>query len=87
MIKGINRQIIEITDTGTVYYEKAWLMVKPAYAELQQRLLEKEARSLLMDLDAPSAMKTKRNLGTQILRMSIAAISGAAVCILTQIIF
>lgn len=87
MIKGINRQVIEINDTGTVYYEKAWLMVKPAYADLQQSLLEKEAHSLLKDLDAPSTMKTKRHFGFWLFRMGLAALCGAAVCILAQMIF
>ncbi len=87
MIKGINRQVIEITDTGTVYYEKAWLMVKPAYTGLQQSILEKEARSLLKDLDAPSTMKGKRHLGFWFFRMGLAALCGAAVCILIQALF
>ena len=29
MIKGINRSIIEVLDTGSVYYERAWLVIKP----------------------------------------------------------
>ena len=87
MIKGINRQVIEINDTGTTYYEKAWLIVKPAYAGLHQSILEKEARSLLKDLDAPSSIKPKRNRRFLLLRMGIAAVSGAAVCLLAQTLF
>lgn len=87
MVKGINRQVIEISDTGSVYYEKMWLMVKPAYSNLQQHLLEKEAKNLLKDLDVPSAMKAKRNFGFWFLRMGLAAVLGAALCILTQLLF
>ena len=39
MIKGINRQIIEINQTGSLYYEKALLIVKPEFSSAQQQLL------------------------------------------------
>ena len=32
MIKGINRQVIEIMDTGNLYYERALLVVRPEFA-------------------------------------------------------
>lgn len=30
MIKGVNRQIIEVMDTGNPYFERALLVVRPA---------------------------------------------------------
>ena len=47
MIKGINRQIIEINDTGNTYYEKAWLVVRPEFDSAQKELLEREAAQLI----------------------------------------
>ena len=32
MIRGINRQIIDVQDTGSTYYERAYLVVKPEFA-------------------------------------------------------
>jgi hypothetical protein len=87
MIKGINRQIIEINDTSSTYYEKAWLMVRPEYANLHQSLLEKEAKKLLKDMDAPSSMKTKRNLRAFIPRFILFAVIGAGITLLTQSLF
>lgn len=87
MVKGINKQVIEIKDTGSVYYEKAWLMVKPAYTQLQQNLLEKEAKSILKDIGAPSSMKAGRSFGFWLLRMGCAAVFGAVACMLLQMIF
>lgn len=87
MIKGINRQVIEINETGSIYYERAWLIVKPAYAQMHSSILEKEARSILKDIDAPSSMKAKRNRGFWIVRMGISAAMGAAICFLGQMIF
>ena len=57
MIKGINRQIIEITDTGNIYYEKAYLFVRPEYKDCQEALLKKQAQKMLSGIKAPSALK------------------------------
>lgn len=33
MIKGVNRQIIEVMDTGNQYFERALLVVRPGYTD------------------------------------------------------
>ena len=33
MIKGINRQVIEVTETGNAYFERALLVVRPSYRD------------------------------------------------------
>lgn len=86
MIKGINRQIIELSDTPSAYYEKAWLIVRPEYANLQQHLLEKEAKKILKELDAPSAMKAKKNFGFWFWRLGLSALGGAAVALVLNIL-
>lgn len=87
MIKGINHQIIEISQTPSAYYEKAWLVVRPEYANLQQHLLEKEARKLLKELDAPSSMKAKRNFGFHLLRITLSACAGVIATLIVQALF
>lgn len=67
MIKGVNRQIIEINQTGSLYYEKALLIVKPEFSSAQQQLLEREALRLLKKMDAPSSYKRKSRLATKII--------------------
>ena len=84
MIKGINRQIIELETTSSTYYEKAWLVIKPEYANMQQQLLEKEAKKMLKSLDVPSSMKFKRNFTFWMLRLGIAAVCGGALTLLIQ---
>lgn len=59
MIKGINHQVIEITDTDNRYYERALLVLRPEYASISRELLEKEARSLLQKMDTISSAKPK----------------------------
>lgn len=67
MIKGINHTIIEINETGSEYYERAILIVKPEYASVQRALLEDEAKKMLRKLDVPSAMRCKRSLRKKVL--------------------
>ncbi len=77
MIKGINRQVIEVKDTGSIYYEQAWLMVKPEYTRIQHSVLENEARNLIKKAGAPSCSKPKRNLMFWVLRLGMAAMFGS----------
>ena len=67
MIKGINHQVIEITDTDNRYYERALFMLRPEYASIQRELLEKEACKMLKDLDTMATTKPKSTLPCRIL--------------------
>ena len=87
MIKGVSRQIIELKDTGSLYYEKAWLVVKPQYASAQQSLLLEEARKMLRKADIPSSMKPKRQIRQYILPALAASFIGALVSFLLWLIF
>lgn len=80
MIKGINHTMIELSETGNEYYERALLIVRPEYASVQRAVLEDEARRLLSELDAPSSIKVKRNKWKNVLYILI---SGGVGCLLT----
>lgn len=77
MIKGVNRTIIEVTDTGNIYYERALLVLKPEYASVHRSLLEKEAKKMLMSMTAPSSMKKSRAVGYWFIRLGASALAGA----------
>lgn len=82
MIKGINHQMIELSQTDNMYYERAFLIVKPEYAQIHRDILEKEARKMLKDINATSVMK-KRNV---FLRFGLQILIGAAVGVLCTIL-
>lgn len=84
MIKGINRSIIEVHDTGSLYYERALLVIKPEYACAQREVLEKEAKKLLENMGEPSSLKYGNKKLKAILRMCLAAGGGA---LLTALLF
>ncbi|MGN0519051.1 MAG: hypothetical protein ACI4II_10055 [Acutalibacteraceae bacterium] len=79
MIKGVNRHIIEVTNTGSVYYERALLVLRPEYSSVERELLEKEARKLIRGMAAPSSIKKKRAIILWLVRFSISALIGALI--------
>lgn len=86
MIRGISRQIIEVKETGNIYYESAYLVVKPEYASAERALLEKEARKILRSMDAPSGMKHARGVAFWAARVAPPAAVAAAAAILYTVI-
>lgn len=84
MIKGVNRHIIEVTNTGSVYYERALLVLRPEYSSVERELLEKEARKLIRGMAAPSAIKKKRAIFLWLVRFSISALIGAMIMYLIR---
>lgn len=79
MIKGINRQIIEVTKTDNVYYERALLVVRPQFTGAERQILEREARKMLKEMNAPSILKSKKQLLRKVLSFLLPAIAGAVI--------
>lgn len=79
MVRGVSRQIIEVPDTGNIYYEKAYLVVNPEFSDAHRALLEKEAKRILRAMDLPSGMKLKHNKWLHMLRFVAAAVIGAGI--------
>lgn len=79
MIKGINHKIIEVTDTDSIYYERAYLLVRPEYEEVEEAVLRKEAKKLLADVGTPSSIKGKRTFWYWFLRITPAVFAGLGV--------
>ena len=49
MVKGVNKTVIEINDTKSDSFEKVVLYVRPEFATLKQKELEREAESIIED--------------------------------------
>ena len=77
MIKGINHQIIEVTETDNIFYERALLVIRPEYTGAQKAVLEKEAKKMLRDMGAPSFMKKQHKYLYWAIRLIPAALLGA----------
>lgn len=57
MIKGVNRQMIEVTDTGNPYFERALLVVRAECMEQPEVRLHEEAHKILASSDAYSGLR------------------------------
>ena len=49
MVKGVNKQIIEINDTGNKYFEKVLLFVAPGKKDLPGEILQKRAKEYVLE--------------------------------------
>ncbi len=86
MIKGTNQQIIEILETGSIYYERAILMVRPQYYNVSKSLLNQEAKSLVQNMQAPSFMKRKKPILYWLIRLGVSAIVGGIITYLIMLL-
>lgn len=77
MIKGINRQIIEVTQTGNNYFERAWLVIKPEYSNVGASTLDSEADRYLKNLRPPCSMRGGRAFLFWLVRLGTAAVIGS----------
>ena len=84
MTKGISRQIVEITDTASPYFERALLVVRPGCTDCPTPQLQQEARRLMHAGTAYSGLRRAR--GTALLRQAACFAAGgglgAALCLL-----
>ncbi len=79
MIKAISRQILEVSDTGSIYFAKAWLMISPEYADEDEQKLEGEAERYLCSIDAPGAVKSRSRTLRRVMRFLASAACGGLV--------
>ena len=59
LIKGINRQMIEILDTGNQYFERAFLVIQTGM-DADTDILRREAYDVLASADSCSHLRRSR---------------------------
>ncbi len=60
MVKGVNRQVLEIHETGCEYFEKALFFVRPEYSRENEGKLKTEAMSSALNFTSvPKTRKQK----------------------------
>jgi len=80
MIKGINRQVLELNDTGNEYFEKAILFVKPEYSGLGEGKLRERAGSVLKNAGHPPKCGEPEQKKVLLwLRFTAAGVAGAII--------
>ena len=87
MIKGVNKYVIEVSETGNVYYDKALLFVKPEYTDIECAILEKEAKKVLKNMDTVSSVKHHKKIFFGIILLISAVLIGLLFSIIFMNIF
>jgi hypothetical protein len=60
MVKGVNRQVLEIHETGCEYFEKALFFVKPEFSgESESKLKSKALNSIFNSTTIPKTRQQK----------------------------
>lgn len=83
MIKGVNRQVIEVSDTGNPYFERALLVVRGDLGGCSPGRLHEEAGRLLHTAGAYSGLRRSRRaaLGSRLLWALGGGGAGAAIAL------
>lgn len=79
MIKGVNRQVVEITETQCEYFERVLFFIKPEFSAVSEGDLRERASVIAQSAGVPPASRIKKSRIRFILNMSAAACAGAAV--------
>ena len=81
LIKGINRQVIEISQTQCEYFERVVFFIKPEFSAVSDGDLRERASAIAQSAGIPPASRLKRIKMIQIIKLSAAACAGAAVSV------
>ena len=78
MLKGVNKQILEITNTESPYFERIIFFVKPEFSSVSQGTLRERAGKIAGGAGAPPPTKVKIGRLISIGKLLAAAAAGAA---------
>jgi len=87
MIRGINRQIIEVCDTGNQYFERALLFVRPEYASVDHKMLKAQAQNIIRGYIPPyRRQKPQQKKRDAVLVCGILAVAAVAVVLILKLL-
>lgn len=77
MIKGVNRQVVEVNDTGCDYFEKIMFFVKPEYVSVSENKIRESASRIAGNASAPPATKVVKGKFFEVSKTLLAVLCGA----------
>ncbi len=84
MVKGVNKTIIEVNNTGSRYFEKIVFYVTPQYGNLNAKQLRKAASDFSFNFDVTVNRKPLRKIKKRqkLLKLSLLAV-GCLISLIT----
>lgn len=85
MIKGVNKQILEVTNTDSPYFEKIIFFVRPQSQSVDEKMLRSEAARLSkVKAKPPRTRKTKRQIFATLAYSLLGTGAGVAIMVLVN---
>ena len=85
MIKGINRQVVEVRDTGNECFERILFFVKPEYAGMSEGKIRERAGIAAKGATQPPPTRVKKSRLTEVLKIGLSFITGVALGIVISL--
>lgn len=83
MLKGVNRQVLEVTGTDNPYFEKIIFFVKPEFVNEDSAKLKTQAELVAKSAQKPPrARKTKREIRWLVAQTALCLGAGAAITVI-----
>ncbi len=83
MLKGVNRQVLEVTGTDNPYFEKIIFFVKPEFVNEDGAKLKSQAELVAKTANKPPRMrKTKREIRRLLLQGAVCLAAGAVITLI-----
>ncbi|MBQ2759266.1 MAG: hypothetical protein IJE93_05800 [Clostridia bacterium] len=89
MLKGVNRQVVEVSQPESGYFERVLFFVKPEFYGLGEAKLRSKADALIKDTSEPPSTKhKKRKKGKgEAVKIFLSASAGAVAAAIISAIF
>ncbi len=79
MVKGVNKTVIEINDTGNSMFEKIILFVSPEFSNINTARLKSEAQQAIIKCSVGSLRLTARQKALKKRRLFVLGVSAAII--------
>lgn len=76
MIKGINRQVVEVNETDCDYFERILFFVKPEYASISEGKIRERAGIIAGRTDKAPPTKIKGDKTAAVLKIVLSILGG-----------
>ncbi|MBQ3137483.1 MAG: hypothetical protein IJB74_08390 [Clostridia bacterium] len=76
MIKGVNRQVVEVNETDCDYFERILFFVKPEYASISEGKIRERAGIIAGRTDKAPPTKVRGSRTTAVLKIVLSVLGG-----------
>ena len=87
MVKGVNKSVIEISQTGSKYFSKIILYVSPLYADASAYKLAGEAEKIVKEFSGITHQPLRRRIKKMRMKKLIICALGVAVFVASALIY